>query len=169
MLLYSHGKGTFVISATVDIRFWFRWWEHMLTSFKSKGGVLCGGSYTSPVLVLFGSIFDKIFDFIFSAFEPYHMVVPSTVQCPLPVFGTSFPMKGMFKVNSSSFKTESRFVWWNTLQSQLILKSTIICSKFVLVEIFIVVLDNTNINICIWLNTSSYHPPFSLLCTFPHE
>ena len=108
MLLYSHGKGTFVISATVDIRFWFRWWEHMLTSFKSKGGVLCGGSYTSPVLVLFGSIFDKIFDFIFSAFEPYHNVVPSTVQCPLPVFGTSFPMKGMFKVNSSSFKTESK-------------------------------------------------------------
>ena len=63
----------------------------LLTSFKSKGGVLCGGSYTSVGLVLFGSIFDGIFDFFFLAFEPYHMVDPSTVQCP---FGVSLPVKG---------------------------------------------------------------------------
>ena len=66
----------------------------LLTSFKSKGGVLCGESYTSVGLVLFDSIFDRIFDSIFLAFEPYHMVDPSTVQYPLSVFGVSLPIKG---------------------------------------------------------------------------
>ena len=50
-----------------------------------------------------------------------------------------------------SLKPSSEFAWWNTLHSRLILKSTIICSKFVLVKMFIVVLDNTNTNIYIWL------------------
>ena len=45
-------------------------------------------------LVLFGSIFDWIFDFIFLAFEPYHMVDPSIVRCPLSVFSVSLPIKG---------------------------------------------------------------------------
>ena len=66
----------------------------LLIFFKSKGRVLCGGSYTSVGLVLFCSIFDRIFGFIFLAFEPYHMVGPSTIQCPLLVFGVSLPIKG---------------------------------------------------------------------------
>ena len=66
----------------------------LLTSFKSKDGVLCGGSYTPVGLVLFDSIFDRIFDFIFLVFEPYHMVEPSTVQYPLSVFGFSLPIEG---------------------------------------------------------------------------
>ena len=55
----------------------------LLASFKPDGEVLCGGSYTSRDLVLFGSIFDRIFSFILLSFELYHMVDPSTVQCPL--------------------------------------------------------------------------------------
>ena len=55
---------------------------------------MCGGSYTSVDLVLFGSIFDTIFDFIFLDLELYHMVDPSTVQCPLLVFGVSLLIKG---------------------------------------------------------------------------
>ena len=62
--------------------------------FLSKDGFLCGGTYTSVGLVLFGSIFDRIFDFIFLAFEPYHMVDHFTVQCPLSVFGVSLLIKG---------------------------------------------------------------------------
>ena len=79
-----------------------------LTSFMSKGRVLCGGSYTSPGLVLFDSIFDRIFDFIFLAFEPYDVVDPFTVQCPLSVFGVSLPIKDLFKVNFNFFKTKSK-------------------------------------------------------------
>ena len=45
-------------------------------------------------LVLFGSIFDWIFYFIFLAFEPYHMVDPSIVRCPLSDFSVSLPIKG---------------------------------------------------------------------------
>ena len=67
----------------------------LLTSFKSKGGVLCGESCTSVGVVLFDSIFDSIFHFIFLAFEPYQMVDPSTIQYPLSVFGVSFPIKGL--------------------------------------------------------------------------
>ena len=67
----------------------------LLTSFKSKGRDLCGGSYTSVGLVLFVSNFDRIFDFIFLPFEPYHMVDFSTVQCSLSVFGVSLSIKGL--------------------------------------------------------------------------
>ena len=65
----------------------------LLTSFKSKGKVLCGRSYVSPSLVLLGSIFDRFF-FVFISldFEPYDMVDPST--------------KDLFKVNFNFFKTE---------------------------------------------------------------
>ena len=35
-----------------------------------------------------------IFDFIFLAFEPYHMVDPPSVLSSLSVFGVSFPIKG---------------------------------------------------------------------------
>ena len=48
--LYSHVKGNCVISATIHIRSCFGWQEKMsslLASFKSKGGILCGESYTS--------------------------------------------------------------------------------------------------------------------------
>ena len=66
----------------------------LLTSLKLKGGVFCGESYTSVGLVLFDSIFDRIFDFIFLAFEPYHMVDRSTIQYSLSVFFVSLPIKG---------------------------------------------------------------------------
>ena len=56
--------------------------------------VLCGGNYTSVNLVLFGSIFDRIFDFIYLPFDPYHKVDLSTFQCPLSVSGFSLPIKG---------------------------------------------------------------------------
>ena len=40
-------------------------------------------------------IFDRFFLFlIFLAFELYHMVDSSTVQCPLSVFGVRFFIKG---------------------------------------------------------------------------
>ena len=60
-----------------------------------KGEVLCGESCTSVSLVLFDSIFDRIFDFILLSFELYHMVDPSTVQYPLSVLGVSLPIKGL--------------------------------------------------------------------------
>ena len=127
----------------------------LLASFKPDGEVLCNESYTSRGLVLFDSIFDRIFSFTLLSFEQYHMVDPSTVQCPLSVFWCQFAnQRSCSKSISISSKLSPKFAWWNSLHSQLILKSTIICSKFVLVEMFIVVLDNTNINICIWLNTS---------------
>ena len=118
-----------------------------LTSFKSKGRVLCCGSYTSPVLILFDSIFYRIFDFIFLVFEPYDVVDPFTAQCPLSVFGVSLPIKGQFLVSvcqskaysksiAISSKPNPKFPWWNILHRQLILKSTKICSKFVLLEMF---------------------------------
>ena len=66
----------------------------LLTSFKSKCGGLGGGSYTVPSLVLFSNIFDRVFNFIFLAFEPYHMVDPPSVLSPLSVFGVSFSIKG---------------------------------------------------------------------------
>ena len=65
----------------------------LLIFFKSKGRLLCGGSYTSVGLVPFHSIFDRIFGFIFLAFEPYHIADPSTIQCSLLVFGVSLPIK----------------------------------------------------------------------------
>ena len=49
----------------------------------------------SVCLVLLGKIFDRIFKFIFLAFEPYHMIDPSTVQSPLSVFVVSLPIKGL--------------------------------------------------------------------------
>ena len=55
---------------------------------------------------------------------------------------------------STSLKSSLKFFWRDTLRSQLILKSTITCLKFVLVETFIVVLDKTSIDIYIWQNTS---------------
>ena len=67
-----------------------------LTSFKSKSRVLCGGSYTSPGLVLFGSIFDRIFDFIFLSFEPYTWLtlLPFYRSVSLvSVFSVSLPIK----------------------------------------------------------------------------
>ena len=67
----------------------------LLTSSKSNGGVLCGGSSTSPGLLLFGSIFFRIFDFTFTAFEPYHIVERSVIQRPLSVFGVSLGIKGL--------------------------------------------------------------------------
>ena len=70
------------------------WVTSLLMPFKSKDGVLCGESYTSVSLVLFSSIFDNIFHFNCLAFEPYHIVDASTVQCPLSVFAASFPIKG---------------------------------------------------------------------------
>ena len=51
--------------------------------------VLCCRSYTSPGLVLFGSIFNWIFYFIFLAFKLYHIVDHSTIQCFLSVFDVS--------------------------------------------------------------------------------
>ena len=162
MSLYRHIKGNCLISTTVHIRFWFGWRKQLsslLTSFKSKCRVLCGGSYTSVVLVLYGSIFDGVFNFSFLAFEPYHMVDPSTVQCPLLVFSVRLPIKGCQSRDCSkpipiSLKPSPKVSRWNTLHSQLILESTIICSRVVLVEMFIIVLENTNINIYIWLNMS---------------
>ena len=71
------------------------------------------------------------------------MVDPSTVQCPLSVFSVRLPIKG--PVLKPSPKVSRR----NTLHSQLILESTIICSRVVLVEMFVIVLENTNINIYI--------------------
>ena len=44
--------------------------------------------------MLFDSIFDRILDFIFLAFEPNHMIDCSTIQCPLPIFDVSLPIKG---------------------------------------------------------------------------
>ena len=67
----------------------------LLTSSESNGGVLCGRSYTSSGLVLFGSIFVRIFGLILSAFELYHIVERSTIKCPLPVFGVSLAIKGL--------------------------------------------------------------------------
>ena len=58
-----------------------------------KGRILCGRSYTFVGLVLFGSNFNSIFDFIFLAFEPYHMVDPYTIQCPLSVLCVSLSIK----------------------------------------------------------------------------
>ena len=46
-------------------------------------------------------------------------------------------------------KPSPTFAWWNTLHSQLMLKLTIICSKFVLVKMFIFVMVDTDINIYI--------------------
>ena len=60
-------------------------------------------------LVLLGSIFDRIFDFIFLSFEPYHVVHPFTVQCPLCHFLVSVcQSKDLSKVISNFFKTQSR-------------------------------------------------------------
>ena len=76
----------------IQVKMWrFAWWK---LSFKSKCGGLRGGSYTAPSLVLFSNIFDRVFDFIFLAFEPYHMVDPPSVLSSLSVFGVSFPIKG---------------------------------------------------------------------------
>ena len=83
----------------------------LLTSFKSKGGVFCGKSYTSVGLVLFDSIFGRIFDFIFVAFEPIHTVDPSTVQYPLSVFGVRGPIKGPKLIPISLIKLNRKFVW----------------------------------------------------------
>ena len=67
----------------------------LLSSFKSKDRVLYGESYTSVGLVLFDSIFDRNFDFIFLAFEPPHKVDTSTAKYPLPFFGVSLTIKGL--------------------------------------------------------------------------
>ena len=104
-------KGNCVISATVHIRFWFGWRKQLssLLTPKSKSRVLCGGGYTSVALVLFGSIFDRTFDSIFIAFELYHMVDPSTIQCPLSIFSVSLAIKG---------PVQSQFQFlWNQVQS----------------------------------------------------
>ena len=83
----------------------------LLTSSKSNGGVLCGGSSTSPGLLLFGSIFFRIFDFIFTAFEPYHIVnvLSFSVLCQFLV--SVWESKDLFKINSSFLKTESKVCW----------------------------------------------------------
>ena len=73
---------------------------HLCSRHSGQKAEFCGESCTSICLVLFDSIFDRIFDFTFLAFEPYHMVGPSTIQYPLPVFGVSLPIKGLVQSQS---------------------------------------------------------------------
>ena len=50
----------------------------------------------TPLLVCYylTVFFDRILDFIFLAYQPYHMIDPSTVQRPLSGFGVSLVIKG---------------------------------------------------------------------------
>ena len=90
---------------------------------------LCGRSYTSPGLVLLGSISDRFFGFYFLSFWIVSMTDPSPVKCLMSAFGVSLSRKNLLKVNFNFFKT-------------------------VLLEMFIAVLDNTKVNTYIWLNNT---------------
>ena len=107
-----------------------------MPSFKLKRKVLCGRSYTSPILVLFfiGCLF-----FIFLAFKPYLMVNSSTAQYLLWVFGL-FANQNLMSIWTSSHPN-LKFAWWN-LQQSVDTTVTISCWKVALAEMLIVVLDN---------------------------
>ena len=88
------------------IRFCFGWREQM-PSYKLKRKVLCGRSYTSPNLVLFGIIFDRLFVFYFPRF---HNRITWLIHLPLSIycgFLVCF-FQPKFNVNLNFFTTKPR-------------------------------------------------------------
>ena len=127
----------------------FGWGEQMsslLTSLMWKGGVSCGGS--TPLLVWYCLAVFLIGFFYFIFFWTVSHGRSFYCLAFLVSFWCQFVNKRAYtKLFPIFSKPSPKFTWWNTIHIQLILKSTKICSKFVLVEMFSVVMDNTNINI----------------------